>query len=223
MSLCFVARHHPPSSPVTVFYGLRILLCVCREGRRAAGWIRSPEFRIWQRACAPEGRVTFVSELFQLRLLCSVLQLFLISHSILLLLLLLLSHSQHPIVDNPQPLPAIPPRPLTLHTDTRLHPISRVKIETHTTTGVYTCLSVFRGFGVIDEVAKEMRRDRLHCVWDTGKIAEGRALCKRLQAHKCKSSDSQQSLIMYRTLENWYKHTETVFFLNTNCHKAHLL
>lgn len=124
-----------------------------------------------------EGRVTFVSELFQLRLLCSVLQLFLISHSVVLLRLPLLPLSPEPASQS-----ALPTRTHmhghTLYTrsDTARRytlPSAPVEIETHTTTGVYTRMSVCRGFGVIDELAEEMRRDRLRRARDAGELAEG--------------------------------------------------
>lgn len=112
--------------------------------------IWSSVFGLQQSAYAQWSRVTFASELFQLRLLCCLLQLFLISQSIPLL-----SRSQHLRMDNPQPPSITTPM---LHTDTH------VKIETRTTTGVYTRLSVHTGFRVIYEVRKEIKHGRLHCV-----------------------------------------------------------
>lgn len=126
------------------------------EERRAAGWTWSPVFETRQSACTQGSGVTFVSELFQLWLLCSLPQLFLISHSILLL-----SRSQHLRMDNPQPPSITTP---ILHTDTHSYLLSHVKIETRTTTGVYTRLSVHVGFRVIYEVGKEIKHGRLHCV-----------------------------------------------------------
>lgn len=107
-------------------------------------------FGMQHSASTQQSRVTFASELFQLRLLCCLLQLFLISQSIPLL-----SRSQRLRMDNPQPPSITTPM---LHTDTH------VKTETRTTTGVYTRLSVHTGFRVIYEVRKEIKHDRLHCV-----------------------------------------------------------
>ena len=77
-----------------------------------------------QSACTQESRVTFVSELFQLRLLCSLLQLFVISQSIPLL-----SPSQHLGMDSPTPPPPPPPtslhyHPYTTHTPTLTSPLT---------------------------------------------------------------------------------------------------
>ena len=129
---------------------------------RAAGWIFSLLcLGMRQSACTQESRVTFVSELFQLRLLCSLLQLFLISQSIPPLL-------SQPASQNGTPhLPTSNPPSITtpiLHTDTHSHLLSHVKIATHTTTGVYTRLSVHTGFRVIYEGREEIKHDGLHCV-----------------------------------------------------------
>lgn len=150
------------NSSITFCFSLRKaslmqLWCLCLRGFwGATGWIWSPVFESRQSACTQESGVTFVSELFQLKLLCSSPQLFLISHSILLL-----SCSQHLRMDNPQP-PSI--TTTILHTDTHSQLLSHVKIETRTTTGVYTRSSVHIGFRVIYEVGKEIKHDRLHCV-----------------------------------------------------------
>lgn len=114
-----------------------------------------------QSACTQESRVTFVSELFQLRLLCSLLQLFLISQSIPPPL-------SQPATQNgtPHHHHRYPPSvtTTTLHCDTHSHLLSHVKIATRTTTGVYTRLSVHTGFRVIYEGQEEMKHEGLHCV-----------------------------------------------------------
>lgn len=106
-----------------------------------------------------------MSELFQLRLLCSVLQLFLISHSLLLLLLSLkLRASQSAPRAHTRRTHTHLPRVYTLfnsackiHTSTH----SCYNRDAHTTTGVYSDSSCLQRFRLIDEVAEEMRRDRL--------------------------------------------------------------
>lgn len=58
----------------------------------------------------------------------------------------------------PHPPASLPPSPCCAH----LHPLSRIKTETHTTAGVYTHSSVHAGFRVIYDVRKEMKDDRSH-------------------------------------------------------------
>lgn len=149
---CFPRLHLLLSSLVRkagflqLFYSRRMLFCDWRD-RWREGWWMNLVSCVWgcaNPACTQESRVTFVSELFQLRLLCSLLQLFLISQSIPLL-----SPSQHLRMDPLRQPPSIT-TPI-LHTDTHSHLPSHVKIATRTTTGVYTRLSVRTGFRMIYE------------------------------------------------------------------------